>query len=357
MRAAVIGCGFQGDIHVQALAELDGIEVVAVCDVDAGRAATLGDRYGISGRHASHNDLLERNPGLDLVTVCTMPDTHLEIVLDALAAGANVLCEKPIARHADEAQAMVTAAAEAGLQLFAGFNMRHMRSVAAIRSFVAAGELGTPICARGFMLAGDVPWWGRHYTRAVSGGGALAATAVHMIDLVWWLSGRPTPTTASASATTVFPQKRGAGKPAHVAFDDYDVEDLIFGHIRFDTGAWMSIEGAWVWDASGWNYGFELVGDRGQAATDPLRLVGEREGELVDLTARLAPEGAPAIAEDFPGSVRAEIAEVVGAIRSPGIETLTPTGSEAVVVQSIVDALYASAAARAEVSVVGPRVT
>ncbi len=113
----------------------------------------------------------------------------------------------------------------------------------------------------------------------------------------------------------------------------------------------MSIEGAWVWDAPGWKFGFELVGDAGQAATDPLRLVGERKGELTDLTPRYAPDGAPAIGEDFPSSVRAEIAEVVASLEQATGDTTTPTAFEAVVVQAIVDALYASADRGAEVGV------
>lgn len=355
MRVGVVGCGFQGDFHLQAFGELPDVEVVAVCDVDLERADALGRRYGVDARYASHEELLGRHE-LDLVTVCTMPDTHLEIVGAALARGAHVLCEKPIALNAADAATMTRAAAGADRRLFVGFNMRHMQSVRAIRQFLEAGELGAPICARGWMLAGDVPWWGRHYSRRLSGGGALASTAVHMIDLVWWLTGRPQPLTATASAATVFPRKRGAGKPEHVRLTDYDVEDLIFGHVRFAGGLWLTIEGAWVWDAPGWNYGFELVGDAGQAATDPLRLVGERQGEVQELTDRYAADGAPPIAEDFPTSVRAEIAEVVGAIRAPGGATTTPSGAEGVVVQSIVDALYLSAERQAEVAVAVPDV-
>src|SRR5581483_1030081 len=163
-----------------------------------------------------------------------------------------------------------------------------------IRDYSASGQLGRPVCARGHMLADDVPWWGRHYDRSVSGGGALAATAVHMLDLVWWLVGKPRPSTATASTTTLFPGKRGHGAPSEDARQAYSVEDLVFGHIRFENGFWMSVEGAWVWDQPGWNYGFDLVGDRAQARFEPLEIRGEREGALVHL------HGPADVANDFP---------------------------------------------------------
>jgi predicted dehydrogenase len=194
------------------------------------------------------------------------------------------------------------------------------------------------------MLADDVPWWGRHYVKGVSGGGALASTAVHMLDLILWLAGSPRPLTATASMTTLFPAKRGAGAPAGAAAE-YDAEDLVFGHVRCEGGFWLSIEGAWVWEGSGWNYSCDLVGDRAQARLDPLDVRGERDGKGL---ADLLPAGSAADT-DFPSSVARELADVVAAVR--GEREPVVTLEQALAVQAVTDALYRSAELGREVEV------
>ena len=347
MRAAIVGCGLQGRLHLAGLQRIAGVEVVALCDRDAARLDELGDAGGVprAARHRDWRALLDAHAGaLDLLTICTMPDTHRDIAVAALEAGVDVLCEKPLARDGAEGAAMVAAARRTGRTLSVGFNMRHTGAAQTIKRFIEQGRLGRPVCARGFMLADDVPWWGRHYVKAVSGGGALAATAVHMLDLLMWLAGDPQPVTASASMTRVFPHKRRHGAPSAQAAAAHDVEDLLFGHVRFADGFWLSIEGAWVWDRAGWNYGFELAGERAQAAFDPLTLVEERDGEL-----RSVWEDEPADT-DFPMSVQRELDDVVAALRDGRAPLVT--GEQALKVQLLVDALYRSAQERREVPVV-----
>jgi predicted dehydrogenase len=347
MRAAVIGCGFQGRLHVSTLTALDGVEVVAVCDTSPERAGALADEFAVPGRYTDYRELLDSHE-LDLVSVCTMPNTHREITVAAVRKRCHVLCEKPMAMNAAEAAEMVAEAEENGVELGVGFNMRFTESSRAIRGYLDSGRLGSPVCARGHMLADDVPWWGRHYERSVSGGGALAATAVHMLDLVRWLVGSPVPVTATASMTTLFPGKRGEGAPSAEARDAYSVEDLFFGHVRFENGFWMSIEGAWVWEQPGWNYGFDLVGDRAQARFDPLELWGEQAGAPARLE---APAG---VNNDFPGSVAREVEAFVRSLAS-GAGTDVATAHDGLVVQALVDALYASASAGHEVAVEIPQ--
>jgi predicted dehydrogenase len=345
LRVAIVGCGFQGRLHADVFSKMEGVEVAAVCDRDAARAAAVASEFAVPGVHGDHRALLDAG-SYDLVTVCTMPDTHRQITLDALACGANVLCEKPFALDASQALDMIVAAERAGLMLSVGFNMRFMDGALAMRRFVDEGRLGVPICGRGWMLAGDVPWWGKHYIKAISGGGALAATAVHVLDLATWLAGSPRPLTATASSARIFPRKRGDGAPSSEARDAFDVEDTIFGHVRFEGGFWLTLEGSWVWDEPGWNYSLDLVGDAGQARMDPLRLAAERDGAPIDVT------GDASGGMDFPPSVARELADVVGAIREQR-EPLV-RAREALVVQSITDALYRSAELGREVDVVVP---
>jgi predicted dehydrogenase len=315
---------------------------VAVCDRVAERAAHVAEAFGASATYARHDELLDRERP-DLLTVCTMPDTHRSIVVDAVEAGANVLCEKPLAMDLDDARAMVQAADRAGRSLAVGFNHRYMSAVQAVRAFVEDGRLGTPICARGSMLETEIPWWGPHHIREISGGGAIAATAVHMIDLLIWLAGNPNPVTATASMATVFPRKRGTRVPDTASPDRYSVEDLAFGHVRFESGFWLTIEGSWVWDEPGWDCRFTLVGDRAQANVGSLQFWTARDGELVDITGEASGD------LDFPSSMRREMADVVAAV-CEGRPPLA-SGVQALRVQAVVDALYRSAATGREVDV------
>jgi predicted dehydrogenase len=345
LRVGVVGCGFQGRLHVACLQQITGVEVVAVCDRNRGRAAELANEHGVEFVYDDHRELLAGHE-LDVVTVATMPASHRQIVIDALEAGAHVLCEKPFSDRADGALAMVRAARACERTLGVGYNMRFMKAAQAVRAFIAEGELGRPICARGFMLADQVPWWGRHYVNAESGGGALNSTAVHMLDLLMSLTGEWDPVTASASATRLFPTKRGSTVPPHASVAEYDAEDLLAGHVRFSSGFWLTIQGAWVWDEPGWNYSFDLVGDRGQAQLDPLRFSGERDGELT----RLWPDAEGGT--DFPSSVAGELLDFIDAIRGGRAPEVLP--QEALTVQCLVDALYESVALGREVAVVLP---
>jgi predicted dehydrogenase len=343
LRAGVVGCGFQGRAHVAELAAIEGVEVVAIADLDARRLEVVGDAFGVAHRHRDADELIRRE--LDLITICTMPHTHRELVVRALDHGAHVFCEKPLAMNAAEGAEMVRAADAADRLLMVGFNMRFMGATAAVRGFMQEGLLGDPVCARGFMLADDVPWWGRHYERSVSGGGALASSAVHMLDLLIWLAGAPRPVSASASMTAVFPRKRAAGAPSAQARAAFDVEDVVFGHVRFADGFWLSIEGAWIYDRPGWNYSFDLLGTRGQAHLQPLELYTERNGVVTRVW-----EDAPT-QPDFAGALRDELRAVVDSVRDGRMSDRLASGRQALAVQAVTDALYRSARAGREVPV------
>jgi predicted dehydrogenase len=344
IRVGVIGCGLQGESHVREFSAMEGVQVAAIADLEPGRLSAVGDQFHVPHRHADGATLLDHE--LDLVSVCTMPNTHRDFVVRALEAGAQVLCEKPLARDAGEAGEMVRAAERCDRLLMVGFNMRYMGGTAAVRRFMDEGLLGDLVCARGFMLADDVPWWGRHYVQAMSGGGALNSTAVHMIDLLIWLAAHPRPITATASMATVFPRKRRRNAPPDISA--YDVEDVVFGHVRFEGGLWITIEGTWTYDRPGWNYSFDALGTRGQAHLQPLELFTERDGAVVRVF-----EDAPT-EPDFGGALKPELHDVIESVRTGEVSDRLATGRQALTVQAVTDALYRSARERREVAVEVP---
>jgi predicted dehydrogenase len=214
-----------------------------------------------------------------------------------------------------------------------------------LKQFVVAGRLGRPLHTHAWTFATDIPWWAKHYVRAISGGGVLASTAVHILDLALWIADSPAPASASASMERVFPRKRGATAPSPVAAEEYDVEDMLAGHVRFTDGSWMTLEGAWAWDAPANSYSFEMVGERAAIQLEPARVVIEEDGAPVERTAALL--GDLERLNNWPQSVTAHMGAVLTAVRRG--EAPPVTMHEALRVQQLVDALYRSAETRREV--------
>lgn len=350
VRVAVIGCGAQGRNHLRAYAKHPDAEIVAICDTDAERLAQTARDFSAPSTFADYRTLIDAVP-CDLVSVCAMPVSHAGMAIAALQRGANVLCEKPLAMNLDEATAMADAASAAGRFLTVGFNMRYLPAAQILRRMVADGEIGQPVSSRAWTLATDIPWWGKHYIKRISGGGVLASTAVHILDLALWVAGNPRPVNVSGSMDRIFPRKRAGTAPSPEALAEFDVEDTFSGHIRFADGTWMDLRGGWGCDQPAYSYSFELVGAKAAVQFAPLRIVAERDGIPVDVTPPsdiVDPTGM----HDWPSSVRAEIDDVVSAVRD-GRRPLVRI-EQALTVQAIVDALYRSAETRQEVPVILP---
>jgi len=141
MRAGVVGLGTMGRNHVRVWDEaVDGVELVAVADPDpeALRRATHG--RAIRG-FADPAEMFAAEE-LDLVSIVAPTSLHMQTTLAALAAGAHVLVEKPIAATRAEAERMITAAADAGRLLTVGHIERFNPAIRELRQRLAAGELG-----------------------------------------------------------------------------------------------------------------------------------------------------------------------------------------------------------------------
>jgi predicted dehydrogenase len=184
--AVVLGTGFGCQTHVQAL-RAAGFEVAALVGRDGPRTADRASRFGVPNALTSLTDALDRTD-VDAVVVATPPHTHAQLVLEAVAAGKHVVCEKPFARDMREALMMQTAAEEAGVVHLVGTEFRWGPGQATAARAVAEGVVGTPRLAT-FILYGpfladpaaEVPeWWGA----ADQGGGWLGAHAPHVVDQV-----------------------------------------------------------------------------------------------------------------------------------------------------------------------------
>ncbi len=201
IRFGVIGCGgaaWTG--HLPWIWAHPHAELAAVCDPAVDRAREAGDRYQIPYAFSDYRELLNRD-GIDAVSVCTPPSSHLEIVLAAAAAGKHILLEKPMARSVAECDEMQAAALRHGVLLVPGHEKRFSVACGRIRRFIEEGRLG-----KVFYLTSQ---WGSsvkldpenlipdgyrdsyhwRWTDPSVGGGILQDHLPHYVDLWRWWTG------------------------------------------------------------------------------------------------------------------------------------------------------------------------
>ena len=290
VRVGIIGCGTQGQIHariIEAMGPGDA-HVAALCDLDRERLQTTLSHCPQAKGYGDYRSMLEAG-GLDLVIVVTMPNTHAQMCTAALEAGAHVLCEKPFMTRREDAVQVLDTAERVGRQIQLATNMRYMPSSQYLQGLVQSGSLGAPVLGKAWGIHDVPPWWGPHYHMASSGGGVLASTLVHTLDLSIWIGGSPNPVSVSASMTRLFPGKRGPLASEQVR-SRYDAEDLFAALVRFDNGATYILEGNWCDERPGHHH-YELVTTKGTVGGQPFFVRADVEGEIVDQTPELGEDG------------------------------------------------------------------
>jgi predicted dehydrogenase len=346
-RVGVIGCGTQGQIHCRVIRELGESEAVvaAHCDLSEERLAKVSQHWPQARAAKDYRQMLE--PGdLDLAIVATMPNTHAAMCLAAIEAGAHVLCEKPFMMNLEEAGQVLGAAGKTGRYVQVGTNMRYMSTSRYLRDLVASGQVGEPVFCKAWGCHHGPPVWGPHYELAKSGGGVLASTLIHGLDLAIWVGGSPNPVSVSASTRRLFPGKRGATVRPEVR-ERYDAEDLLVALVRFDNGATYLLEGNWCDEVKDWHR-FELVTTRGTLTSgNPFSVKMDEEGVVVDRTPEL--QGREDWYDSWHDSLRLQDADIIGRIRQ-GKPWEMQDHRQLLNLQRIVDGCYESARTGREIA-------
>ena len=146
IKAGIIGTGFIGPVHLEALRRL-GVPVTALCDLPQ-RAKSAAERYGIPEAFGDYRELL-RSPNVDVVHIASPNRFHAEMSLAALRAGKHVVCEKPLAMNTRETGQIVKLARASGRVFAVNYNVRFYPAVLALHRAVARGELGDIIHVNG----------------------------------------------------------------------------------------------------------------------------------------------------------------------------------------------------------------
>jgi len=189
LNIAVVGVGHIGSQHAKHASTLGNL--VAVCDIKQDRAKTIAAQYHCAS-YFSLDELLATEKSLDLVAVCTPNGLHAEHSINALKAGCNVLCEKPMAISVRDCERMIHTAEETNRRLFIVKQNRFNPPVQALKKVIDDGKLGKIL---------DVQvncYWNRnkeYYTssdwrgKLKLDGGVLFTQYSHFIDLLYWLVG------------------------------------------------------------------------------------------------------------------------------------------------------------------------
>ncbi|MGO9307873.1 MAG: Gfo/Idh/MocA family protein [Spirochaetia bacterium] len=250
IKVGVIGTGFIGPAHIEALRRLPGVDVVALADAGDQQARAKAEELGVEKSFGDYKDLL-KDKAIDLVHICTPNNLHYQMTKDALAAGKHVVCEKPLATDSAEGRELVALADRAGLVCAVHFNIRYYPLMAHVRAMIGKGEIGDLFTVQGSYLQ-DWLFYDTDYNwrlePAVSGKSrAVADIGSHWMDLVEHLTGRKI-AEVSADFATFHPTRRKPLKPVETFAgkllkpEDYaavpiSTEDYATVMIRFAGGA------------------------------------------------------------------------------------------------------------------------
>src|SRR6187401_3877635 len=211
--AAVIGTGFIGTVHVEALRRI-GVQVRGVLGSTPERGAARAEALGVARAYPSLEALLD-DPTVDAVHVTSPNDLHLPQAKAVLAAGRHVICEKPLAMSATESRELVELAARSGLVNAANFNIRYYPLNQHAHDLVSAGEVGDVRLVTGryfqdwLLLESDWNW-----RLQPERGGALRAVGdigSHWLDLMTFVTGQRVVAVMAELATFIEARREPTG--------------------------------------------------------------------------------------------------------------------------------------------------
>ena len=236
LNVGLLGCGFMGRAHSNAYLQVNHFferkhqPVLKACyarEQDRQKLEKFAKAWGYESMETDWRKLIERDD-IDLIDVCVPNFMHHDVVIAAAEAGKIIICEKPLAMNAQEAEEMVAAVEKAGVANMVSFNYRRVPAIALARQIVEEGRVGRPFHYRAtydqdYTISADVPQGGMALWRLdakVAGSGVTGDLLAHSIDTAEWLNG---PISRVAAATETFVKERKhaeTGKVEPVGIDD-----------------------------------------------------------------------------------------------------------------------------------------
>ncbi len=224
IRVGVIGLGWFGEHHVDALKQVALVEVAAVCTRTESRLQEIAKKYNVPKTYTNYNDLLA-DKDIDMVTVVTHVKDHLAPTAAALKAGKHVFLEKPMADSAEECDQIIAEAEKTGKCFMVGHICRFDTKYALAKEEIESGDLGEIISMHA--RRNLAKWITPTHLQKLS---ALFGDGVHDLDLMLWYTG--------AKPKTVYAQSMNT-RP------ELPNDDVGWAMYRLDNGAIAVIETIW----------------------------------------------------------------------------------------------------------------
>jgi UDP-N-acetyl-2-amino-2-deoxyglucuronate dehydrogenase len=252
LNVVLIGCGRIAGHHCRAINEVEGVELMAVCDLETAKAEAYGSEYGVPA-YASYRDMFDTHPEIDIAAVITPSGMHLEHGLEILGDYAkHIIMEKPTFMRPEDFSRAYSTADEAGLEIFPVFQNRYNKAVRRVKQAIEGGELGDIR-----IVSVRVRWCRpqRYYDMAPwrgtfsHDGGALANQSIHHVDLIRHLGGE---------VSRVNAQMRTLGA-------DIEVEDTVVATITFDNDAVGVVEATTAARPDDFEASISIIGSQGLA--------------------------------------------------------------------------------------------
>jgi myo-inositol 2-dehydrogenase / D-chiro-inositol 1-dehydrogenase len=243
MKVGIVGVGFMGTTHAAGWAETPA-EIVGFTAETLQEAGQLAKRYNTK----VYPSLDEMLPDVDVLDICSPTHLHREMALKAAVAGKHIICEKPLARTVAEAQDILNACREAGVQLLVAHVVRFFPEYALAHSAVVEGQIGKPAVIR--LHRGSYrpkKPAGNWFLDEDKSGGILMDLMIHDYDYARWVAGE-VESVSARRVTELHPD----------APVDYGL--VILSH---RSGALSHIAGAWAYPPPTFITRLEIAGDRG----------------------------------------------------------------------------------------------
>jgi myo-inositol 2-dehydrogenase/D-chiro-inositol 1-dehydrogenase len=251
----IIGSQFIAELHVEAFKRVSGAHVVGVASPTQAHAKTFAEKHQIPRWFTDYRDLL-RQGEVQIVSLCLPNDLHCQATIDAARAGKHVICEKPLCLNLQEADQMIAACKQAGVQLMYAEELCFTPKYIRAKQLVDEGALG-----KVHLVKQSEKHFGPHsdwfWNADRSGGGVLLDMGCHGIEFARWILGRPKATSVYAQCGTYVHKDKTRG-------DDNAI--LI---IEFENEAVALIEESWA-RLGGMDDRAEIYGSRGVTYADLL---------------------------------------------------------------------------------------
>jgi len=253
----VIGAGLWGANHASVFSTLPNTRLIAISDLDEGRARALATRHNVKEVYTDYRQLL-RNPEISAVSIATPDFTHTPIILDALAADKHILTEKPLSTNLEEAEKIMQAAKKSSRKVMVDFHNRVNPVFVAARQDIREGRIGKPVHASArqsntlFVPLEMLKWAARS--------SALWFLGSHTVDALRYLF--------DDDVKRVFSMKSKGVLQSH----GVDTDDVHLSILEFKSGVIATLENSWILPRDNpqvVDLGISIVGDKGQLQLDP----------------------------------------------------------------------------------------